>query len=412
MIHQELNLVDQLTAAENIFLGREPGKRGLVDWAEQNREAAHWLAEVKAPFGPDARVGDLSVAGKQLVEIAKAVSQKAEVLVLDEPTAVLSERETEALFELLEKLKSQGVTLIYISHLLDEVLRLCSVISVLRDGELVETRPAEGATPRDLATLMVGRDLGDIFPPKRPVEAESPLLSVEGLDVPGWVRGLTFDVRPGEIVGLAGLVGSGRTEACEAIVGLRKCAGAVRLGGEVFAASGPKAALKKGVAYLSEDRKGAGLVLPMSIIDNATLATLGEYGKGVLSKAKQKARTEEWKKRLDIRAGDISAPVGSLSGGNQQKVALAKWLDAQPKVLILDEPTRGVDVGAKREIYQQIAELAAQGLACVLVSSEMPEIVGLCHRVVVMREGRQAGELAGEAVNEHEIMLLAAGVTA
>jgi ribose transport system ATP-binding protein len=410
MVHQELNLVDELSAAENIFLGREPTKGILLSRKAMVQEAEKWLTEVRAPFSADVRVGSLSVAGKQLVEIAKAVSQNAQVLVLDEPTAVLSSRETTALFDLLERIKAQGVTLIYISHLLDEVLSLCRTVTVMRDGRLVETRPTAGSTPAMLASLMVGRDLGDVFPAKSPPPSGDPILQVEGLSVPGHVESLSFHVRPGEILGLAGLVGSGRTEASEALVGLRPLQGKVSVGGEPFRPRGPKDALNHGIAYLTEDRKGAGLVLPMSIIDNSTLATLDRYSKVAVNPQAQKASADSWAQKLDLRAGRMTDPVGSLSGGNQQKVALAKWLDAHPKALILDEPTRGVDVGAKREIYLQIHRLAAEGMACVLISSELPEIVGLCHRVTVMRSGRDVGELEGEDVNEKSIMMLAAGV--
>lgn len=410
MIHQELNLVDELSAAENVFLGREPLRGLAIDRRRAEAEAERWLREVRAPFGPRTRVGDLSVAGKQLVEIAKAVSQQARFLILDEPTAVLSERETDALFDLLGRLHGQGVTLIYISHLLDEVLRLCDVVSVLRDGRHVETRPTEGANPADLAKLMVGRDLGDVFPPKAQPAPAEPALEVEGLEVPGWVRGLSLRVRPGEILGLAGLVGSGRTEACEAIVGLRAHTGTTRLQGQPVSLANPREAMRRGVAYLSEDRKGAGLVLAMSSVENATLANLRAYGGLTIDRARRRRAAEGWIKALDVRVGDPDEPVGTLSGGNQQKVALAKWLDGKPQVLLLDEPTRGVDVGAKREIYRLVHKLASEGLACILVSSEMPELVGLCHRVVVMREGRAVGELEGDEIGEHAIMLLAAGV--
>lgn len=412
MIHQELNLVDELTAAENIFLGREPTKGIAVDRRKMAQEAKQWLDAVRAPFGPEAKTGGLSVAGKQLIEIAKAVSQQARYLILDEPTAVLSERETEALFALLERLRAEGVGLIYISHLLDEVLRLSDTISVLRDGKHVATLSPEGATPADLAKLMVGRDLGEVFPPKAEIPQAEPALIVEDLSVPRWVKDAAFSVRPGEIVGLAGLVGSGRTELCEAVVGLRPCSGTVTVAGNKLIKRDPATMMNAGLAYLTEDRKDAGLHLTMSCTSNSTLANLRAYGRWVPNRAEEQKAATKWIERLGTRIGACEDAVSSLSGGNQQKVALAKWLDARPKILLLDEPTRGVDVGAKREIYQLIHELAAEGLACVLVSSEMPEIVGLCHRVLVMREGKIVGELVGDDVTEHNIMLLAAGVEA
>lgn len=408
MIHQELNLVDDLTAAENIFLGREAVKGLLLDRRQMEEEADRWLKEVKAPFGPRQVVGDLSIAHKQLVEIAKAVSMKASWLVLDEPTAVLSERETSALFDLLENLKSQGVALIYISHLLDEVKRLCPVITVLRDGKHVATKPTADLSTAQMASLMVGRDLGDVFPPKLPAPQSDPVLEVKNLHVPKHISSLSFSLRPGEILGLAGLVGCGRTEACEAMIGLRPGTGEVKIEGKVHRFRNPKQALDAGLAYLTEDRKGAGLVLSMAQTENATLATLPKYG-WVVNKSRQKASVEEWKGALDIRTSDLANPVGALSGGNQQKIALAKWLDAHPKAIILDEPTRGVDVGAKREIYHLIQKLAQDGLAVLLISSELPEILGLCHRTLVLREGELVGELTDEAMTEETIMILAAG---
>lgn len=412
MIHQELNLVDELTVAENVFLGREKTKGGMLDSAAMNAETASFLAEVRAPFEPTTPVGDLSVAGKQLVEIAKALAANASVLIMDEPTAVLSDPESEALFELILKLKGAGVTILYISHRLVEVSRICDRISVLRDGKWVTTLPAAGSTPSDLASLMVGRPLSEFFPPKVDVPVGAPILEVIHARVPGYVRDASFSVRAGEILGLAGLVGAGRTELAEGIIGVRQFQGELKLDGKAVTLRNPHDALRNGIAYVSEDRKALGLILSMSIIENTTLANLSAYASPLVKASAELACAEKWKQEFDLRANDLYAPVGSLSGGNQQKVSLAKWLDTNPRVLILDEPTRGVDVGAKREIYSLIQRFAATGLACVVISSEMSEIIGMCHRTVVMREGQSMGELTGSEMTEESIMALAAGVAA
>jgi len=288
------------------------------------------------------------------------------------------------------------------------VKRLCPVITVLRDGKHVATKPTADLSTAQMASLMVGRDLGEVFPAKLPAPESDPVLEVRDLHVPKHISRLSFSLRPGEIFGLAGLVGCGRTEACEAMIGLRPGSGEVKIDGRVHRFKNPKQALDAGLAYLTEDRKGAGLVLSMAQTENATLATLPKYG-WVINKGRQKAAVEEWKSALDIRTSDLANPVGALNGGNQQKIALAKWLDAHPKAIILDEPTLGVDVGAKREIYHLIQKLAQDGLAVLLISSELPEILGLCHRTLVLREGELVGELTGDAMTEETIMILAAG---
>ncbi|MGV3616315.1 MAG: sugar ABC transporter ATP-binding protein [Fimbriimonas sp.] len=411
MIHQELNLVDELTVAENVFLGREP-RRGLtVDRATMERRTAELLAQVGAPFAPTARVADLSLAAKQLVEIAKAISHDARVIVMDEPTAVLSRHEVEALFALVAKLRERGVAVIYISHILSELIRICDEITVMRDGKVVGALPATEATPAGLARMMVGREMGDFFPPKPPLPTGDPILEARHVAVEYCVRDVSLEIRAGEIVGLAGLIGSGRTETAEAIAGLRpRIGGEIRRDGSPTKIRRPKDAVAAGIAYVSEDRKGAGLVLDMDVVENATLASLSRYGRLAVDTKRQRAATDEWVRRLDVRVGDVRAPVRFLSGGNQQKVAVAKWLETQPKVLILDEPTRGVDVGAKREIYDLIGELAKEGMACLVISSEMTELIGLCHRILVLQNGRVSGELTEREMTEENIMMLAAGI--
>lgn len=412
MIHQELNLVDELTVAENVFLGREPRKGLTIDRKTMEAQTASLLQEVGAPFSPTAKVADLSLAAKQLVEIAKAISHDARVIVMDEPTAVLSRHEVEALFALIHKLREKGVSVIYISHILSELVHICDEIAVMRDGRLVGSLPKGEASPEILARMMVGREMGDFFPEKMPMPTGGPALEAKNIAAGDCVYDVSLAVRPGEILGLAGLIGSGRTETAEAIAGLR-----ARRGGDIcregakVAIRKPKDAVREGIAYVSEDRKGAGLVLDMDVIANTTLVSLRRYAKGgkVDTKA-EKASTEDWVKRLDIRAGDLHAPIRFLSGGNQQKVSVAKWLETRPRVLILDEPTRGVDVGAKREIYDLIQELAAEGMACLVISSEMTELIGLCHRILVLNQGRVAGELTEERMTEENIMMLAAGI--
>jgi ribose transport system ATP-binding protein len=413
MIHQELNLVDELTVSENVFLGREIRKGILLDRAKMAELTRGFLKEVGATFSPTVKVSQLSIAGKQLVEIAKALAYEAQILIMDEPTAVLSEPESEALFALIARLKTKGVTVLYISHRLIEVCTICDRISVLRDGKWVATLDAKDATPSSLANMMVGREMADFYPPKVPAPFGKPILEVEHASVEGYVHDVTFSVRPGEIVGLAGLVGAGRTELAEAIIGARPLRrGQLMVGGRQVQIRSPKQAVKHGIAYVSEDRKGLGLILSLSVIDNVTMANLPEYGTVVVSRPKERTSAATWKQELDIRAGDMDAEILFLSGGNQQKVSIAKWLETKPKILILDEPTRGVDVGAKREMYNLIQRLAGEGLACIVISSELPEIIGLCHRAIVLREGKLMGEIPMEQMTEESIMHLAAGVAA
>lgn len=411
MIHQELNLVDELTVAENIFLGREPKVGPLLDRPTMLAESEGYLAQVGAHFPPSTKVGDLSIAGKQLVEIAKAISTDASILIMDEPTAVLTEHETVALFRLIGELKAKGVTVIYISHILSELLQICDRITVLRDGKLIGTVDASSATQAGLAKMMVGRELGELFPPKSPMPSSDPILVVDQVTVPGHSHEVSFELRRGEILGLAGLIGAGRTETAEAIAGIRaRSSGRILKDGQALRQATPQEGIRNGIVYVSEDRKAAGLVLDMDVVANTTLANLKSYSRGFIDKRRERAKVEEWVKKLDIRVGDLDASVLFLSGGNQQKVSVAKWLETKPDILILDEPTRGIDVGSKREMYNLIAALAAEGLACLVISSDMPELIGLCHRVLVLREGQVMGELREDELTEEGIMLLAAGV--
>ncbi len=413
MVHQELNRVEALSVAANLFLGREPTRFGRIDHRRSEREARALLGRIGCTVDPRATVKRLSIAERQMVEIARALSLDARVLILDEPTAVLTQRETAGLFDLIGRLKAAGTTIIYISHRLPEVRRLCDRITVLRDGRLVTTLAGEerrAADERQLANLMVGRPPGEHFP-ERPRVDGPVVLEVDRLCSPGAVQEVSFSVRAGEILGFAGLVGAGRTELGEAIAGLREVGGGrVIVEGEPLPTNDPRAAVGRGVAYLSEDRRGRGLVLGMSIAANITLASLGRHGALRLDREAERRATARRVEQLNIKLGSPTDPVRTLSGGNQQKVVLAKWLETEPRVLILDEPTRGVDVGAKEEIYRLIRDLAAAGLACVLISSEMNELIGLAHRIAAMRGGRLVATLDGPTATERQIMAHAAGV--
>jgi ribose transport system ATP-binding protein len=407
MIHQELNLVDELSVADNIFLGREFTRGGLLNRRRAEDESRRLLDRIGHTLDPGRPVRTLSIADKQMVEIAKALSYNASVLIMDEPTATLTERESNVLLELVDHLRQSGVTIVFISHILPQVLRISDRITVLRDGRVITTLdgPEVRATnERDLASLMVGRPMTDYFPPRGP-HWDDIVLSVRNLSVPERVEDVSFDVHSGEIFGLAGLIGAGRTEAAEAIVGLRhKSSGQISVSGKPARISSPADATRLGVAYLAEDRKDAGLTLNMSIIDNTTLVSLRRYSRFILNRSKQRLATQNLAVRLRLQAASLTDAVSTLSGGNQQKVLLAKWLEVAPKVLIVDEATRGVDIGAKEEIYHLLQELTAQGLACVMISSEMNELLGMCHRIGVMRLGRLVTILDGQHATEEQII--------
>jgi ribose transport system ATP-binding protein len=407
MIHQELNLVDELSVADNIFLGREFTRSGIIDTSRTEQEAGRLLQRIGHNLDPSRPVRSLSIADKQMVEIAKALSYNARVLIMDEPTATLTEHETAALLDLVDGLRKSGVTIVFISHILPQVLRISDRVTVLRDGRVVasiEHDKLAAMTERSLASLMVGRSITDYFPPRLP-HREDIVLSVRGLSVRDLIDKVSFDVHAGEIFGLAGLIGAGRTETAEAIVGLRKKSGGViHLRGEVADIKELTDATDRGLAYLAEDRKDAGLTLGMSIIDNTTLVSLPRYCRVLIDRSAQLHATEAHAKRLRLHASSLTDPVWALSGGNQQKVLLAKWLEVSPKVLIVDEPTRGVDIGAKEEIYHLLQQLAAEGMACILISSEMNELLGLCHRIGVMRQGRLVMILDGQTATEEQII--------
>ena len=410
LIHQEFNLAEQLTVEENIFLGRELKRGFFLDKKAMRAEAARLLNELETRVSPDARVSDVSVSDKQMVEIAKALSRNARVLIMDEPTAVLTTREAEVLFRQIERLKAKGTAILYTSHKLDEVARIADRITVFRDGSRVAVANAGEMTEDQMAQAMVGRELSNLFPPKViPANAET-VLSVKDFSVGSIVTNASFDLKRGEILGFAGLVGAGRTELMEGLIGVRQSAGQVEINGKPVNISTVSDARRAGVVYLTEDRKGRGLLLRKSMRENLTLLALNRFGRlAIDSKGEDKALGKAISE-FDIRAPNRAVLVGNLSGGNQQKLLLAKTMLAEPEIVIIDEPTRGIDIGTKQQIYNFIQNLAASGKSIIMISSEMAEVIGLSHRVVVMRSGRVTGVLSGDEINEDLIVRHAMGL--
>ncbi|PWF39034.1 sugar ABC transporter ATP-binding protein [Massilia glaciei] len=406
LIDQEFNLAEDLTITQNIFLGHVKRNGWMLDRKAMRAAAALCLEQVGLAVSPDTTVAELIVAEKQLVEIAKALSRNARLLIMDEPTASLSAGETHKLFALMARLKSQGATIIYISHKLDEMEANTDEVVVMRDGLFVTRAPTADINRRQMANLMVGRDVSDMFQPKALAAPDAPVLfKVSGLEVPGWVHGLGFEVRAGEILGFGGLVGAGRTEAFEALIGLRaRTAGAIEIDGAPVDLRSPRQAMLHGVTYLSEDRKGKGLHVDLGLRENLTMMTLERDAKPWLDIKAGRAALARAIADFGIRLRDPECAARSLSGGNQQKLALAKYLRSDPRVIVLDEPTRGVDVGAKRDIYLLIHQLAAQGRAVIVISSELIELIGLCHRVAVLRGGRLRAMLASADLTEEELI--------
>ncbi|PZE76260.1 sugar ABC transporter ATP-binding protein [Curtobacterium sp. MCBD17_019] len=409
-IHQELNLVGSLSVAENVMMGRIPTRFGLVDRKALRRQAEAALATIGLDVDVMTPVSSLGIARQQLVEIAKALSQEARILILDEPTAALTRHETEALFRVVADLRARGVGMLFISHHLDEIAEIGDTVAVLRDGHFVAEVPA--TTPeQELVGLMVGRSIEEQYPSGTAViDTASEVLQVEHLTSAGRFEDVSFSVRAGEIVGVAGLVGAGRTELVRAIAGADGYdSGTVRVRGQVLPKKSIAAAVRAGIGHVPEDRKAQGLVLGASVNDNLGYATLASTARGgLVDFAGQKRRAEEVANRLRIRMHDIGQPIGSLSGGNQQKAVFGRWILAGSSVLLLNEPTRGVDVGAKVEIYELINTITAAGGAVVMVSSELPEVLGMSDRVLVMRDGRIAGEIPGSEATEDRVMTLAA----
>lgn len=411
IIHQELSILPDMTVAENIFLGSEPRTRlGLVDDASMRRQVSEVLGRLGLDIDPRTRSGDLGVGQLQLVEIAKALIHKAQLIVMDEPTSALADREIERLFGIIRGLKSEGVSFVYISHRLEELFAICERVTVLRDGDYIDTAPVKDLSFNQVVSMMVGREIGDRFPPKNNIPQDV-ILEARDLGRKGAFRGVSFSLRKGEILGIAGLMGAGRTELVRALFGAEPAdQGHVFIRKKPVAISSPIEAMKHGIGLVTEDRKVEGLFLDFGIDFNICATNFASLSsRGVVSPKKMRSYASDLMQTLRVKASSVTAPASSLSGGNQQKVVVAKWLGRNPEILILDEPTRGVDVGAKREIYEIMNDLASRGVAIIMVSSELPEIVGMSDRVLVMRQGAQAGILES-GFSQEKIMSLATGV--
>ncbi|CDZ29088.1 sugar ABC transporter ATP-binding protein [Neorhizobium galegae] len=416
MIHQELSPVLDMTIAENIFLGREPtiGRKGVlasfVDFTQMNAETQKLFEALGLKYSADTKMRDLSIAAMQLVEIVKAISRAASLVIMDEPTSAISDTEVSMLFQQIADLKANGVAIIYITHKMEEIFQIADDITVMRDGQFIATGPSSSYTEAKLISQMVGRTISSIFP-KEDVPIGDVVLSIENVSRTGVFEDVNLTVRAGEIVGLAGLIGAGRTEVARVIFGLDKCdAGTIRLNGTPIKIGSPTDAIRHGIAMVSEDRTAEGLVLCRSVGENISLANLKKFAAGLfISKRQEETAAKRMIKLLQIKTPSTEMIAENLSGGNQQKIVLAKWLLGDLKVLILDEPTRGIDVGSKSEIHKLMTEFARQGLAILMISSELPEVLGMSDRVMVMSEGRVAGELTRSEATQESVMRLATG---
>ena len=412
MIYQEFNLSPYLSVAENIFLGREPrlGRTPFINWSKMYGDAREILARIRVDLDVKKPINECSVAQQQMVEIGKAISFNAKIIVMDEPSATLTEHELEALFDLIKTLRRQGIGLVYISHRLEEIFEVGQRVTVMRDGEYIGTHEVCDVKRDDIIKMMVGRELKDEFP-KEVFPQGRETLRIEGLTRQGAFRDVSFCLHAGQIVGLTGLVGAGRTEVARAIFGADKIdAGQIYLDERPITVRSPQDAIRQGIGLLTEDRKGQGLVLGMTVRENTTLANLKSLVKILfVDRRRERAVTEQYIRELQIKTPSVEQVTQNLSGGNQQKVVLGKWLFTQSRILIFDEPTRGIDVGAKVEIYKLMNELARKGVSILMISSELPEVIGMCDRVLVMHEGRLAGELAREDLTQERIMRLATG---
>jgi rhamnose transport system ATP-binding protein len=411
-MYQEPTVFPDLTAAENIFAGRQPvGRVRTVDWRGMRAEAARLFEELGVELDPNVPVRGLGVADRQILEIAKALSSSARLLIMDEPTAALSPNEVDNLFKTVRQLRDRDVAVVFISHRLEEVGAIADAVTVLRDGRHVATKPAAELSHGEIVRLMVGRSLDQLFP-KEDAEIGDVVLRVDGIGRRGVFSNISFELRQGEIVGLAGFVGAGRSEVARAIFGIdRADKGDLWIDGRRFRPRSPRAALRRGLAYLPEDRLQQGLVQPMSIAINTSMAVLPDLTPGgVLRPRRERALARRFMEQLRIKATSPAQVVRGLSGGNQQKVVLSKWLAAEPRILILDEPTHGVDVGTKADVHRTISHLATQGLTILLISSELPEILGMSDRILVMREGRLVAEFTREEATQERVIEAAAGV--
>jgi len=413
LVHQEILLAPDLTVAQNIYLGRELNRGVVVDDKSMREGARKAIRDLGADIDPDTVVGSLSIAQRQLVQIARVLLVPHRVVIFDEPTASLTPFETEALLKVIRDIRAKGVAVLYISHRLPEVKEISDRVTVLRDGKLVSAHLASELQPSDMARLMVGRDVAKLYPDRASQHDNAAILEIENFSVPGYVHNASFHLNRGEILGFAGLVGAGRTELMEGIVGLRPGKGDARHNGNPVHFRNAHESQKAGIVYLSEDRKGKGLLLTKDLGVNLTLASLKKFVRGLqIDRNRERTALDDAIREFDIRTGRKDILAGQLSGGNQQKLLLAKMMMLDPSIVIIDEPTRGIDVGTKEQIYQFIANLADEGKSIIVVSSEMPELIGICDRIVVMREGRVAGEVSGDRMTEHGIVVLATGVEA
>jgi len=407
VVHQELKLAETLTVAENIFLGRLKMDKGMVDWSGMKKRARQMLDDLGVDLDENETIDNLSVAKKQIVEICKAMNYDCKVLVMDEPSAVLTDKELDILFEIIDKLVKKGVTIIYISHKMDEIFNICQNVTVLRDGKHIKTMPLEGVKRQELISLMVGRDMGMEYP-KEIIKIGEPILEVDHLTREGVFRDVSFKLKKGEVLGVSGLVGSGRTEIMKAILGIDKAtSGTVTFKGSKIVNRNFKEAIQRGFGLVPEDRKKQGLVQIFAVSENICMVNRKSViEKGLIRNRLVKKISHEYVKKLNVSTPEISTEVQYLSGGNQQKVVIAKWLLQDSEIIILDEPTRGIDVGAKSEIYRLINQLVKSGKSVIMISSELPEIIGMSDRVIIIHEGRLVGELSREELSQETIMSL------
>ena len=410
-IHQELNVLFDLTVEENMFLGKEIRSRlGVCDKKAMRAEVSKVLDRLGVKIAPDQKMSELSVGQQQMIEIAKALMVDAQVLIMDEPTAALTQSETEVLFQVVKNLRKKGVSIVYISHRMEEIFELCDRITILRDGSYIDTKRIADTDMNDVVKMMIGREIGERYP-ARDCRIGKTIFQVKGLTCPGVFKDVSFEVHEGEVLGVAGLMGAGRTEIMQAIFGnMPHVTGTILLDGKEIQNKDPREAMKNGIGFITEDRKVEGLMLEESIRKNIALANLGRISKnGVIQKKAEQDLVQEGIRELHIKCFNQEHECNNLSGGNQQKVVFAKWIYTEPKVLILDEPTIGVDIGATKEIYTIINELAAKGVAIIMVSSELPEVLGMSDRIMVVREGLVRGVLNKEEANQENIMILATG---
>lgn len=409
VIYQEPTLFPDLSVTENVFMGRQPvGRFGRIDKAAMRAEVVSLLDRLGVTMDPDRPTEGLSIADQQIIEIAKAISLDAKALIMDEPTAALSGVEVDRLFAVARSLRDEGRALLFISHRFDEVFSLCDTVTVMRDGSYVGTNAIADTSVADIVRQMVGRDVQELFP-KVETTIGRPLLTVTSLSQPGVFHDISFEVRAGEIVALAGLVGAGRSEVARAVFGVDPYAsGTVTVDGQVLPGGSPRAAMKRGIALVPEDRRKQGLVLDEAVATNITDAIRDSLTRfGLITRGRENAAAEVWARNLEVKTSALDTVAGTLSGGNQQKVVLAKWLATEPKVLIIDEPTRGIDVGTKSEVHRRMSNLAAEGLAILMISSELPEVLGMADRVLVMHEGALVAEISRDDATPESVMFAA-----